>query len=533
MKNKNAIILAAGKSNRFAPFTYEKPKGLFIVKGEVLIERQIKQLIEAGIKEIIVVIGYMKEKFFYLEQKYPEVKLIVNNTFGKYGNIYSIYVARNYLKNTYICCADHYFVNNPFLDNNISNISYRAGTYYSRKFREFSIDYTDANVISGCYIGGSDKMAMVGHAYFNERFSNKFVELMEDEINNFGIANMFWEEFYQRHIKDLTLYVKEFAPNEVLEFDDIDELRKFDSDFLLNVDSEIVDNICSKLNCHPNEITNISVIQAGLTNVSFKFTVNRIDYVYRHPGGTAGNLIDRRTEITAQMAAKSIDIDKSVIYMDPTGWKLSYYVQDIVKCDFLNNKEQLEKGMDYLRKIHSLNIDGYAKEFDDVEEGKKLMLIASSTKGNLCTEFKNIVNKIDKLKRYVDEESEKHNIQKVLCHNDVYEPNYIATANGDMYLIDWEYAGLNDPANDIACIICRYDYSFEQGEYLLKSYYGRDLTELEHRHCIAYIALCSFYWFCWGLYKGSVGDDDGFFFLPAYRNLIKYIDIAIKNYEEM
>lgn len=533
MIKKNAIILAAGKSNRFAPFTYEKPKGLFIVKGEVLIERQIKQLIEAGIKEIIVVIGYMKEKFFYLEQKYPEVKLIVNNTFGKYGNIYSIYVARNYLKNTYICCADHYFVNNPFLDNNISNISYRAGTYYSRKFREFSIDYTDANVISGCYIGESDKMAMVGHAYFNEKFSNKFVELMEDEINNFGIANMFWEEFYQRHIKDLTLYVKEFAPNEVLEFDDIDELRKFDSDFLLNVDSEIVDNICSKLNCHPNEITNISVIQAGLTNVSFKFTVNRIEYVYRHPGGTAGNLIDRRTEITAQMAAKSIDIDKSVIYMDPTGWKLSYYVQDIVKCDFLNNKEQLEKGMDYLRKIHSLNIDGYAKEFDDVEEGKKLMLIALSTKGNLCTEFKNIVNKIDKLKRYVDEESEKYNIQKVLCHNDVYEPNYIATANGDMYLIDWEYAGLNDPANDIACIICRYDYSFEQGEYLLKSYYGRDLTELEHRHCIAYIALCSFYWFCWGLYKGSVGDDDGFFFLPAYRNLIKYIDIAIKNYEEM
>ena len=43
---KNAIILAAGKSTRFAPFTYEKPKGLFIVRGEVLIERQINQLID-------------------------------------------------------------------------------------------------------------------------------------------------------------------------------------------------------------------------------------------------------------------------------------------------------------------------------------------------------------------------------------------------------------------------------------------------------------------------------------------------------
>ena len=59
---KNAIILCAGKSTRFAPFTYEKPKGLFIVRGEVLIERQINQLIEAGVEDIYLVLGYMKEK---------------------------------------------------------------------------------------------------------------------------------------------------------------------------------------------------------------------------------------------------------------------------------------------------------------------------------------------------------------------------------------------------------------------------------------------------------------------------------------
>ena len=85
---KNAIILAAGKSDSLAPFTYEKPKGLFTVKNEILIERQIEQLIEAGINEIYVVIGYMKEKFFYLERKYPEVILVINNTFAKFGNIY-------------------------------------------------------------------------------------------------------------------------------------------------------------------------------------------------------------------------------------------------------------------------------------------------------------------------------------------------------------------------------------------------------------------------------------------------------------
>ena len=60
-RDVTAVILAAGKSNRFAPFTYEKPKGLFRVRGEILIERQIEQLQEAGIDKIYVVVGFMKE----------------------------------------------------------------------------------------------------------------------------------------------------------------------------------------------------------------------------------------------------------------------------------------------------------------------------------------------------------------------------------------------------------------------------------------------------------------------------------------
>ena len=280
---KNAIILAAGKSNKFAPFTYEKPKGLFRVKGEVLIERQIEQLKEAGVHEIYIVVGYMKEKFFYLEQKYG-VKLIVNNEFGKKGNLYSLYVARNHLKNTYICCADHYFTNNPFLEKNEDNISYRACVYQNGKFREFGVTCSDADVITSMSIGGHDSLAMVGHAYMNDKFSEIFYQLMNQEINDFGIASMFWEEFYARHIQQLTFYKKEFSENEILEFDSIDDLRKFDSEFLLNVDSEIITNITNILHCEPNDITGISVINAGLTNVSFAFECEGKKYVYRHPG---------------------------------------------------------------------------------------------------------------------------------------------------------------------------------------------------------------------------------------------------------
>ena len=77
-KVDNAIILAAGLSSRFAPLSFERPKGLAVVNGERLIERQIRQLIDAGIEEIVVVLGYMKEQFEYLQSKYTNVKLIYN-----------------------------------------------------------------------------------------------------------------------------------------------------------------------------------------------------------------------------------------------------------------------------------------------------------------------------------------------------------------------------------------------------------------------------------------------------------------------
>jgi len=530
---KNAIIMAAGKSNRFAPFTYEKPKGLFIVRGEVLIERQIEQLLEAGIDDIYVVIGYMKEKFFYLERKYPQVKLVINNTFGKYGNIYSLYVTRQYLKNTYICCADHYFIENPFKDDNNSNDSYRACTYLDDDFMEFSVDHSDVDVITGCYVGGKDSMAMVGHAYFNESFSNRFRELLEEDINKFGVAGMFWEEFYASHIRDLTLMMRTFPNDAILEFESIDDLRQFDSDFLLNVDSEIVENICKTLECHPNDITDIEIIKAGLTNASFKFTVSGHEYVYRHPGGTADNLIDRQTEVYTQNQANKHGLDGSLIYIDPSGWKISHFIQDIIPCDILNNEKHLSQVIDALHKTHRIPLSDEAKVFDNVAEANRLIGLACATKGNLFKEFEEVFSKVYRVDELVKMEREKYGIDLVVSHHDVYEPNFISTSNGDFYLIDWEYSGINDPANDICSIFTRYEYDDKVREYLLESYYGRPLTDLEHRHAMGQSILNAYYWISWGLFKGSVGEEDGFFFLTAFRYIVDNVDEVIESYNEL
>ena len=104
MKHKvdNAIIMAAGTSSRFAPLSYEKPKALVEVRGEVLLERQICQLKEAGIDDIIIVVGYKKEQFEYLTTKYG-VRLIENKEYLTRNNNSSIYAVKDYIGNSYIC----------------------------------------------------------------------------------------------------------------------------------------------------------------------------------------------------------------------------------------------------------------------------------------------------------------------------------------------------------------------------------------------------------------------------------------------
>ncbi len=87
----NAIIIAAGMGTRLRPLTLSTPKPLIKIFGKPMIERNIEFLLEKGLKEIIVVTGYLGEQFSYLEGKYLEVKLVHNDKFNEYNNIYSFF----------------------------------------------------------------------------------------------------------------------------------------------------------------------------------------------------------------------------------------------------------------------------------------------------------------------------------------------------------------------------------------------------------------------------------------------------------
>ena len=120
----NAVIMAAGLAQRFAPISYERPKGALRVRGEVLIERQIEQLHAAGITDITVIVGYKKEYFFHLADRFG-AKIVVNDDYVTRNNNGSLWVVRESLGNTYVCSSDDYFTSNPF-DSHVYQAYYSA-----------------------------------------------------------------------------------------------------------------------------------------------------------------------------------------------------------------------------------------------------------------------------------------------------------------------------------------------------------------------------------------------------------------------
>ena len=314
----NAIIMAAGTSSRFAPLSYEKPKGLLKVKGEVLIERQIRQLQEAGVSDITVVVGYMAELFSYLKDQYG-VKLVLNEDYNRYNNTSSIMRVIDDLKDTYICSSDNYFPNNVFLDH--PKDSYYSALFAEGETGEYCLTVDKNDYITDVNVGGSHSWYMVGHVFFNKEFSAKFREIMKKEYDRGETRLGYWEDVYVRYVSQLPpLKIHRYQPHEIEEFDSLDELRAFDQEYINHTGCVIFRHICDVLKCEEKDICDIMVLKNGMTNASFAFTCQKdgSKYVYRHPGAGTEAFISRDSEYFSMQVAKKLQLDKTFVYMHPT-----------------------------------------------------------------------------------------------------------------------------------------------------------------------------------------------------------------------
>lgn len=525
----NAIILAAGGGDISSKSVYSMPKGLFVKDGETLIERQIRQLHEAGISDITVVVGYKQELYFFLMEKYG-VDIVVNPDLRK-NNVYSLYCAKDRLSNTYICNCDNYFRENPFSKYEYN--AYHATVWKKDIHNELVVAKNESGRITDIYSGKGDGECIYGHAYVDGRFSRRLRRYLENEMDDFRATSLFWEEFVMKHRDNLDMYAKQYHQEDLQEFDSIQEIQNIDTLFLENVSGRINEKICEVFGCGIDEIQDIQILQKGLTNILFTFVVRGTKYIFRYPGESSSFFIYRRNECRAQKLAAEAGVDSTYIYIDETGIKISRFVEDCVNLNGIYYKD-IELMKLLARRIRDFHEMGYgmtdANDFDynPIHECERYMKEASKVKGDLFTLF----SEEWKEARAIYDYAEMDGIRKTMCHNDINQDNCLLNDN-EFDIIDWEFAGFNDPGYDFGRVIAGYDYDDPCVDQILEAYFGRPATPVERIHWIAYTGLHNWYYVGWAIYKESINESSRDWMFFFYKQAKRAFDYVLPKYMEL
>ncbi|CEP50199.1 lic-1 operon protein [[Clostridium] sordellii] len=224
-----AILLAAGMGTRLRPLTLTTPKSLVEVNGKPMLERQIEFLREIEIDEIIVVTGYLNEKFKYLREKYG-VKLIHNDKFDIYNNIYTMYLVREYLGDSYVIDADVY-LNRNFLEKDIEKSTYFSG--YKIGFKnEWKLDYDENNKVSNIIVGDGEGYILSGISYWSKSDASIITNELEKYIENGNLKDLYWDDVVKDNLSKLDVYIRKIKSEDSFEVDSLEDLSNLNK--LLN-----------------------------------------------------------------------------------------------------------------------------------------------------------------------------------------------------------------------------------------------------------------------------------------------------------
>lgn len=519
-KPKRAIILAAGYGMRMVPINLEAPKGLLKINNETLIERIIKQLHEVGIFDIYVVVGFMKESYDFLIDEYG-VKLICNPEYSKRNNLHSLFLASSYISNSYIIPCDIWCKTNQFHQNEL-NSWYLIGNEYDDSSE---VIVNKKKELLRC-LKSPEKKRMIGITYINKKDSETLKSRLQELDNNTDYNSSFWEE--AAFIGNKMLFTASCVSNDnIFEINTYEQLRFFSPNNEI-LKAKVFDTITNVFHTKHEYIKNISVLKKGMTNRSFIFSYDNNRYIMRIPGEGTDMLINRNHEYDVYEALKGKDVCDFNVYLNPdTGYKITKYIENSRVCDPLNQHD-LEICMKKLSNFHDLKlkVNHTFEIFNQIEFYEKLWDGTPSAYKDYNITKKNVLS----LKNFIDKQDKDF----VLTHIDAVPDNFLIykDSNGKecISLIDWEYAGMQDPHVDLAmfCIYSLYDK--KQIDNLISTYFninGKKYDENTITKIYCYIAACGLLWSNWCEYKSSLGVEFGEYSLRQYRYAKDFYKLAI------
>lgn len=232
-KVSKAVFFAAGFGSRLVPVSYNTPKPLIRVKGVRMIDTLLDAVIAAGIEDITIIRGFLKEQFDTLLPKYPMIKFLDNDAYNEANNISSAYIARDLLENALVLESD-LLLSDPGIIN-----KYEYSTHYKSKKVDVTDDWcfdTRGNVITKVKIGGTNTDQMVGISYWTEEDGRQLKKDVEAVYKSPGGKEKYWDEVALKDKKEnYRVNVVQVADDAIVEIDTYAELCEVDPIYKVNI----------------------------------------------------------------------------------------------------------------------------------------------------------------------------------------------------------------------------------------------------------------------------------------------------------
>ena len=235
----------------------------------------------------------------------------------------------------------------------------------------------------------------------------------------------------------------------------------------------------------------------GLTNLVFYVDYAGEQYVLRLPGKGTEEFINRKNEKQAAMEAAKAGVAPDVVFFDGwTGIMVTRYVDHGITMSADNFKAREgspARAALALKKLHcSGAVFNFRFElFAMIDDYLKIL----ATKDIVLPEgYGQVVGDAEAVRQALNA----HELPLVACHCDPLCENFIDTGKR-MWIVDWEYSGMNDPLWDLGDLAVEGRFTTAQEEEMLAAYFGAEPTASERGRFVIYKAMCDLLWTLWGL----------------------------------
>ncbi len=507
-KIKQAVILAAGEKKIF-----EKPVAFLDLEDGKIIDRFINILNLNGIEKIVIVTGY-KSEYFEKYAKDKNIVLVKNDKYKWTGTMNSLARVKDAIDDDFILLENDMIFEERAIEQILKdkNRDCMIITSESGSGDEALVEIRDGYIYKMAKdIHQFNKIdgEMIGISKISYEVFNKMLDLFKDNKNPY----LNYEYALMDIARDYKIgYIK---PDNLVwtEIDDKDHYEraiKYVYPKLKRKEQEIkvnnIKNLLSKaLNISSEDINTVEPV-GGMTNKNFKVNMNNEDYILRIPGSGTEEMISRYSERNNSLVANKLNLDTDILYFDEeTGVKLAKYINnaETITPQSAKRESNMIEITDILRKLHTSD-SMFVNKFDVFEKIEEYEELLKEANGSNFKDYDDTKKKVLSLKNILNDIG----IENVACHNDTVPENFVKD-DERIYLIDWEYSGMNDPMWDLAAHALECEFSEDEEELFLNLYFNNNVEEKYRTKILIYKICQDFLWSIWTNIKEAKGDNFG------------------------